>query len=136
MKHLLYTLLVLGLALPATAQDFVYRAKNPAFGGETFNYNWLISSAQSQNGLTSGNDPFAREETTALDDFTESLNRQLLNQISSDLLRSQFGEQGLQEGDYSVGNFNINVTNTLEGIVVTIFDAAVGQQTQLIVPFF
>ena len=136
MKYCFYLLLFFGFAQSAAAQDFVYRAKNPAFGGETFNYNWLISSAQSQNGLTSGNDPFAREERSALDDFTETLNRQLLNQISSDLLQSQFGEQGLQEGDYSVGNFNINVTNTLEGIVVTIFDAAVGQQTQLIVPFF
>ena len=136
MKNLLFLLLLFAVALPASAQDFVYRAKNPAFGGETFNYNWMISSAQSQNGFTDNSNPFGREETTQLDDFTESLNRQLLNQISSDLIQSQFGNDGLQEGDYTVGNFNINVTNTLEGIVVTIFDTAVGQQTQLIVPFF
>ena len=136
MKYLFSLFALLALSPTAEAQDFVYRAKNPAFGGETFNYNWLISSAQSQNGFTDPTNPFGREEANPLDDFTESLNRQLLNQISNDLIQSQFGEQGLQEGDYTVGNFNINVTNTLEGIVVTIFDTAIGQQTQLIVPFF
>ena len=31
------------------AQDFVYKPVNPAFGGDTFNYNWLLSSANAQN---------------------------------------------------------------------------------------
>ena len=33
------------------AQDLVYKPKNPAFGGDTFNYQWLLSSAESQNKL-------------------------------------------------------------------------------------
>jgi curli production assembly/transport component CsgF len=34
------------------AQDLVYRPRNPAFGGDTFNYQWLLNSAESQNTFT------------------------------------------------------------------------------------
>ena len=39
-------------------QQLTYEPINPAFGGDTFNYNWLISSANAQNGFTQ-----ARTET-------------------------------------------------------------------------
>ena len=116
-------------------QDLVYRAKNPAFGGETFNYNWLLSSAQVQDLIE---DPKVaeRQSSSTLNDFAESLNRQLLNQLSRQLVTSQFGEQGLEEGFYSFGNFQIDVTNGIEGLVVTIVDTGAGEQTQIVIPYF
>ena len=118
------------------AQDFVYKPINPAFGGDTFNYQWLLNSAQTQNLLDDPDavDPFAQGST--LDDFSESLNRQLLSQLSRQLVASEFGEDGLQDGNYTLGNFQINVESTLDGVAITIYDNAVGEQTQIIIPFF
>jgi len=143
MNYRIFTkiLILLFIGLPALSfgQDFVYKPKNPAFGGDTFNYQWLLNSADSQNLLTADDDddPFSSfNQGTSLDDFTESLNRQLLSQISRQIVTNQFGEQGLEEGAYTVGNFQIDVANTLDGLSITILDTSLGQQTQVIIPFF
>ncbi|MFK7773560.1 MAG: curli production assembly/transport component CsgF [Saprospiraceae bacterium] len=125
----------------AVAQDFVYKPINPAFGGDTFNYNWLLSSATSQNNTTDPDQedrvsPLGNNSTNSLDNFTESLNRQLLNQLSRSLLSSQFGSEGLEEGNYSIGNFDISVIDIGEGLSITIFDSSTGSETQIIVPYF
>jgi curli production assembly/transport component CsgF len=116
------------------SQDFVYRPKNPAFGGETFNYNWMLSSAQTQDNFE---DPkrTTSSRKSSLEDFQESLNRQILSQISRQLVSSQFGEGSLKEGSYSVGTFDINVSNGLEGVIININDTSNGEQTQVIIPF-
>lgn len=123
------------VCVTASAQDMVYRPKNPAFGGDTFNYNWLISSAQAQD-LTEDPARVAREQSSTLDDFAENLNRQLLNQLSRQLVTAQFGEQGLEEGNYTFGDFQIDVTTGIDGLVINVFDASVGEQTQVIIPFY
>jgi len=119
-----------------SAQDFVYKPVNPSFGGETFNYQWLLNSAQTQNLLEDPDaiDPFQGNST--LDDFTESLNRQLLSQLSRELITNEFGDGGLTDGSYTIGNFQISVETTLDGVGITIYDNAIGEQTQIIIPFF
>ena len=143
MKTILKISLILVISFfyyEASSQDFVYKPVNPAFGGDTFNYNWLLSSASAQNGTS---DPSQKERTTSgrttadpLTSFTESLNRQLLNQLSRSLLTSQFGSGGLEEGSYSIGNFDINIVDIGEGLSITIFDSSTGSETQIIVPYF
>ena len=135
MKKVILILFFSHLCASIFAQDLVYRPKNPAFGGDTFNYNWLLSSAQAQN-LIEDPEAIADRQSSTLDNFAENLNRQLLNQLSRQLITSQFGEQGLEEGSYTFGNFQIDVTTGLEGLIVTIIDASIGQQTQVIIPFF
>ena len=135
MKHALLASVLLLLGGSAAGQDFVYRANNPAFGGETFNYNWLLSSAQAQD-TTEDPDAVARRGENPLDDFAAGLNRQLLNQLSRQLVTSQFGEQGLEEGLYSFGDFQVDIANGIEGLVVTITDVGLGEQTQVIIPYF
>ncbi|MEQ8706764.1 MAG: curli assembly protein CsgF [Phaeodactylibacter sp.] len=124
------------------AQDFTYQPKNPAFGGNYLNYSWMLNSANVQNGLT---DPALENNAdrrstansrTSLDNFTETLNRQLLSQISRQLVTSQFGEFGLEEGTYNLGDFEITVVPGLDGLNVTIIDFANGGQTQITVPYF
>ncbi|MEM9920171.1 MAG: curli production assembly/transport component CsgF [Bacteroidota bacterium] len=119
----------------ASAQDFVYRPVNPAFGGDTFNYNWLIASAQAQD-LTTDDRQNNVNDRNSLDGFTESLNRQLLSQLSRQIAVEQFGEEGLEDGTYTVGNFQIDVTSDLDGLSITIQDNSVGEQTQIFIPFF
>ncbi len=135
MKTLLISFGFVALAFEAKAQDMVYQPKNPAFGGETFNYNWLLSSAQAQD-LTVDKREAERKQESALNDFSASLNRQILNQLSRQLVTSQFGEQGLEEGFYSFGNFQVNVANGLDGLIVTITDTSAGEQTQVTIPYF
>ena len=136
----IYTVLIL-LALFFTsflssAQDLVYQPKNPAFGGEVFNYQWLLNAANAQNTYTDGDsdiyDPFG---DNALDDFGENLNRQLLNQLSRNLIGDQFGED-LTEGSYSIGDYQIDITPTGEGMSITILDIITGDETIIIVPYY
>ncbi len=120
-----------------SGQDFVYKPVNPAFGGETFNYQWMLNSAQVQNLIEEPEDEsFSFNRNSSLEDFAENLNRQLLSQISRQVATSQFGEAGLEEGSYTVGNFQIEVNNTVEGLSITILDTSLGEQTQVIIPFF
>ena len=130
--HLFGLLLFLGLC--CQAQQFSYQPINPAFGGETFNYQWLLSSAAAQNSLTAPSED--REEKSELDRFGESLNRQILSQISRSLLSTQL--QGIgnlqQEGTFTFGSLNIEVFEAEEGLTINILDTSTGEQTQVIVP--
>jgi curli production assembly/transport component CsgF len=118
------------------AQDMVYKPKNPAFGGDTFNYNWLLSSAQVQDLTEADPSTTSGSSGSSLDFFTESLNRQLLSQLSRELVVNQFGEDGLEEGLYTVGNFQIDIGTTLEGLSISIIDIVTGDQTQIVIPHF
>lgn len=121
----------------ANGQDLVYKPKNPAFGGDTFNYNWLLASAQAQN-LLKDPDATARLGTTrnTADQFAQSLNSLLLSQLSREIITTQFGEDGFSDGTYTLGDFQVDVATTLEGLTVTIFDQVNGGQTQIVIPFF
>lgn len=134
-KILKKILLAFLFLLPALSfsQQLVYRAKNPAFGGETFNYQWLLNSANEQNGFE---DPDAQQadENSTLDRFTDNLDRQLLNQISRDLLEQQFSNGELQPGTFTFGSLEVEILESLEGLVINILDTANGEQTQIIVP--
>lgn len=143
MKKLSPYLMILALSaftIQLAAQDFVYKPKNPAFGGDTFNYNWLLSSATAQDLTT---DPEAtlrsslfEDDQSELDRFTESLNRQILGQLSRSLVNAQFGENGLEQGSYSIGDYDITVEDIGEGLSITIFDASTGSETQIIIPYY
>lgn len=137
-RNLLFAGLLAFLPVLLFSQDFVYKPVNPAFGGETFNYQWLLNSATAQNLLKADEeDSFSSfNQGTTLDDFTESINRQLLSQLSRQVAVSQFGEEGLTDGIYTVGNFQIDVSTTLDGLAITILDASLGEQTQIVIPFF
>lgn len=131
MRHSLFILLFFLVGWSTTsAQDFVYQPINPAFGGNVLNYGWMLNSANAQN-------PFSdeKEEENTLDQFTESLNQQLLNQLSRDLISDQFGEEGLTEGTYQFGDFQIDITPGLDGLVIIITDFATGGQTSITIPY-
>lgn len=120
----------------ASGQDFSYEPKNPFFGGNTFNYNWLLSSAQAQNGTedpdASSSSRFTRDP---IEDFESSLNRQILSQLSRNLLSDQLGSDGdLEQGTFTVGNFTIDVVPGLESTRVTIIDLTTGGQSVIEIP--
>jgi curli production assembly/transport component CsgF len=134
MKFKLFLILFIGTFAFAFAQQFSYQPLNPAFGGETFNYNWLLSSANAQNSFTQ---PRAETtEQTELEQFGDQLNQQVLNQISRALLAQQVDAVGDfdQEGTFTFGTLNVEVFESDEGLVINILDTSNGEQTQVIVP--
>ncbi|WHF52163.1 curli assembly protein CsgF [Chryseobacterium gotjawalense] len=122
---------VLGLSFVG-AQQFVYKPVNPAFGGDTFNYQWLLSSASSQNQFKG--DTSAFNSLSSLDSFTESLNRQLLSQLSQKLFGNQFGDGNLKPGNYTFGSMYIQVTQSDKGLIVRILNTSTGEQSEIIIP--
>jgi len=114
------------------AQEFVYKPINPAFGGEVFNYQWLLSSAEAQNFYEEVEED---DELTELQEFNQNLNRQLLNRVNQALLNSQVNvEDGLQPGVYNFGSLNVQVYESTGGLVVDVLDINTGEQTQVIIP--
>lgn len=127
----------------AWGQTIVYTPTNPAFGGNTFNYQWLQSSAQAQDkikdpatvtrtgtGLESGTG-----SSNTLNNFAQSLQNQLLSQLTRNLLGSQFTEQGLKEGTFQFGDLQVIITNGIDGVNIQITDGK-GGQTTITVPYF
>ncbi len=115
------------------AQEIVYRPINPSFlGGNPYNANWLLSNAESQNLFK--DETYGLDEKSELDKFTESLNRQLLNQLSRDLFQQEYGDTGLTVGTYTFGSLVVDITPTTGGLSINIFDTNTGEQTQIIIP--
>jgi len=136
MKKLTIIVIILfGAMNLGLSQDFVYKPINPAFGGDTFNYQWLLSSASEQNDFTEESDiPSFQQDP--LSDFENSINRQILSQLSRELVSNLFGEEGIQDGTFEIGSFQIEILSGIEGINITIFDTTDGAETQIIVPYY
>lgn len=129
---------LLGLVLtPITvsAQDLVYQPVNPAFGGAYLNYQWLQSSAQTQNPYKGGSSSYARDP---LADFESTLQRQILNQLSRELISNRFGDQLdlTQEGLFDLGEFTVEIIPGLDGTAIRIFNELTGAETTVTIPTF
>ncbi len=137
-KLLIAAILILALIPVATqAQDFVYQPINPAFGGNPYNYTMLITSAQAQNTFEEESDLFGwGEEGDPLANFQEELNRQVLNSITNEFYKNQFGEDGLTEGYYRFGSYEIDVSIISDGMQVRIIDILTGSETTVIIPYY
>ena len=124
---------LIGMVIPfwCFGQQLKYTPKNPAFGGNTFNYQWLLSSATAQNSFEDSS--VLNNDQTELEQFQESLNRQLLGQLTRSVFNAQLGE-GLQVGTFTIGDLSLEIFDTSEGRVINILDISTGEQTQIIIP--
>ncbi len=128
----LITLFLFFLAVSVNGQALVYKPRNPNFGGDTFNYQYLQNSADAQNTFTAKNN--SPIQKTELQIFTENLNSQLLNQVSRSLFTQQFGTNGIAIGSYTFGSLAIEVYPSAGGLTIDILDTTTGDQTQVIIP--
>lgn len=130
---LLSIIVMLFIGSAGFAQQFSYKPTNPAFGGDTFNYNWMMSSATAQNHLTGPTSE--RDQRSELEQFGDNLNKALLSQISRELLQQQMGGLSFdEEGTFTYGSLNIEIFQSSEGLIINILDTSTGEQTQVIVP--
>lgn len=135
MEKIRFFTIVIFFSIPCLlfSQDIVYKPINPFFGGDTFNYQQLLASANAQNSFEEDTG-FDFEQPSDLDNFTDSLNRQLLNSLSQDLYQDQFGNEALTEGTYVFGSLVVEIYPTSGGLSVNILDTQTGEQTQITIP--
>lgn len=89
MKNLTVVMILFAGTFLAKSQQLVYKPINPAFGGDTFNYQWLLSSANAQNQFDEkSNIDNLLSGLKLLDSFTQSLNRQILSQLLANCFRN------------------------------------------------
>lgn len=117
------------------AQQFVFAFKNPAFGGPYLNYQWLLSSAEAQKDF--------REESKTPDiltrdplaDFQQNLQRQILSQLSRELITNRFRDLDLtKEGRFDLGDFLVEVTPGLTGVDIQVVNNLTGQTSTITIP--
>lgn len=132
MKKLL-SILASMLCFCAFGQQFSYKPVNPAFGGDTFNYQWLMSSAAAQSQFKTSTGSSSLSNLNSLGSFTESMNRQLLSQLSQKLFGNQF-EDGIKPGTYMFGSLYLKVTESDKGLIINILDTSTGEQSEIIIP--
>lgn len=132
MKTLSQILLVLLflIGLKTSAQQLNYQPVNPNFGGNYLNYSWLLASANAQN-------PFDNQDTTlgintgVLSGFSDSMKRQILNQLTRDLFSDGNGETP-EEGTIEIGGLIITIEDIRNGSIITIIDSETGETTEII----
>ena len=141
----LFAAILVMASFSARGQDFVYQAKNPAFGGSYLNYSWMLNSANAQNTLK---DPSASDgygysgyQYDPFADFEQDIQRRFFSELSSQIINSYFGEdgtrqEGLEEGSYRFGNYSIDINPGQQGINITIKDFAQGSESTITIPYY
>ena len=136
MKKLTIIITFILLSVPCLlfSQNLVYKPMNPFFGGDTFNYQQLLAEANAQNDFKEKSAGSDFSQATDLENFTESLNRQILNSLSRDLFTQQFGDQSISVGTFVFGSLVVDVSPTTGGLLINILDTKTGEQTQITIP--
>ena len=131
-------LLIIFTSIKNFAQQFVYTPINPNFGGSSFNGAWMLAEAQVENNKTApGSDnAYNPYGTNTLQNFQQSLNQQVLSQLSQKIITSAFGESALTKGHYQLGNYLIDINPSSDGLHVNIQDNSNGSQTTIVVPYY
>ncbi|HLT46635.1 MAG TPA: curli assembly protein CsgF [Rubricoccaceae bacterium] len=134
LRSVFLALLALACAAPgARAQQLVYEPLNPAFGGLSLNYSWMLQSAQAQNDFE--DDQASRFFRDPLQDFQQSLQRQILSQLSRELIGNRFGDLDLtQPGTFDLGDFTVEVVPGLDGVAIRVFNLLTGEETVVTIP--
>ncbi|MBQ0152127.1 MAG: curli assembly protein CsgF [Chryseobacterium sp.] len=134
MKTFYLSLLLFAGLFLGKSQQLVYKPVNPNFGGDSYNYSWLLGSANAQNQFDNKSGSSGYSAASSMSSFTESLNRQVLSQLSSKLFQNSFGENGVEAGNYVFGSLYVQVTNTSNGTMISILDTNTGEQSEVVIP--
>lgn len=127
--------LVLGIPGSAPAQELTYQPINPAFGGSPGNTQFLLNTANNQNPFEGGGANRFRRDP--LQNFEQRLQRQVLNQISRQVIQDRFDDIDLtQEGSFDFDRFSVDVTPGPSGISIRVFNKQTGESTNVELPRF
>ncbi|MBB5212438.1 curli assembly protein CsgF [Microbulbifer hydrolyticus] len=132
MKSKIATAITLGscvvlVGTSAFATELVYEPRNPNFGGNPLNGNYLISNAQSQDDHKDPDRPEdLYKQPSALDRFTDSLETRLLNQLLTDVGNGNSGE-------LITDDFIVQIVDNDGVLTVLVTDRATGDTSEIVV---
>jgi curli production assembly/transport component CsgF len=127
MRKTYYLLVIYMISLPSVfATELVYTFENPSFGGNPLYGAALLNNAQAQN---EEKDTLA--DQTPLEKFNETLQRSILNRLSSTVAGQVIGDQGeLIPGTVETTDFIIDIVDIGGGLLtITTTDKATGNST-------
>jgi curli production assembly/transport component CsgF len=70
----------------------------------------------------------------SLDSFTQSLNRQVLSELSRKLFEDQFGEGSIKPEIIFSDPFTYRLPATNQGLLINILDTSTGDQSEIVIP--
>ena len=125
--------LCVALAMPASAQDLVHEPISPTFGGNPFNSNHILGTANAQN---KEKDPNSSTSSSQADIFARQLQSRLLSSLSSQIVDAIFGENPQESGVVSFGGQTIEFFRSLDSVTLIITNDDTGEETRIVVPLF
>lgn len=124
-------ILLFSISLKTSAQQLSYEPVNPNFGGNYLNYSWLLASANAQNPFDN-QDTGLKLQNSALSNFSDSIKRQILNQLSRGLFSEDGSGVDNETGTFEIGGLIISIENIRGGSIITIIDSETGETTEII----
>ncbi|WP_299194228.1 curli assembly protein CsgF [uncultured Erythrobacter sp.] len=121
------------IASPALAQDLVHEPISPTFGGNPFNSNHILGTANAQNNTT---DPNAVDRNSQSSIFARQLESRLLSALSSQIVDAIFGENPQESGTISFGGQTIEFFRSLDEVTLIIRNDDTGEETRIVIPLF
>lgn len=122
-----YAVVTLMLVSPLTwAGNMTFQFRNPNFGGNPNNGAFLLNSAQAQNSYTDPNydDNFGIETPSALDNFTQAIQSQILGGLLTNINTGKPGRMVTTDFIIDIANrdgqLQLNVTDRKTGKTSTI----------------
>ncbi|MFO1351166.1 MAG: curli assembly protein CsgF [Gammaproteobacteria bacterium] len=132
LRHAFPTLIT-GLAWMAnvTAAELTYKPINPGFGGNPFNSQYLLGTAENQNRFK---DPNRRLDDDPAAQFVRALQGRLLSALANQIVDALFGDNPQDSGQVVFGNQTITFNRGLDSITIEILDTNTGSTTVIEVP--
>ena len=120
-------------AVPVQAQDLVHEPISPTFGGNPFNSNHILGTANAQN---KEKDPNSSTSSSQADIFARQLQSRLLSSLSSQIVDAIFGENPQESGVVCFGGQTIEFFRSLDSVTLIITNDDTGEETRIVVPLF
>ncbi len=132
-QRLLLGILLLFSVYSIQADELIYTPVNPAFGGSAINGSWLIKNAEVQNDYDDPDDQPAADKSS-IEIFTDSLERLVLSRLATNAVSQFFDENdGFAAGSYTIGDYEIDITDVDNLLTITTTDTTSGDSTQIVI---
>jgi len=119
--------------VPLSAQDLVHEPISPTFGGNPFNSNHILGTANAQNKYRDLNSSSSNSQA---DIFARQLQSRLLSALSSQVVDAIFGDNPQESGTISFGGQTIEFFRSLDSVTLVITNDDTGEETRIVVPLF
>ncbi|MGB9682179.1 MAG: curli assembly protein CsgF [bacterium] len=93
-----------------------------------------LSIIQTQKSLGEETKSYLNQDPMEM--FKDMITRQILSRLAQMVINDAFGEGGLQPGQYTIGNYTIDISTDEVFITVVITDTQTGNITTIQVPYY